>query len=69
MTQVLGSLLAALLGVIIDRLSAVLNARRAQENASTLETLKKRRAVDMINARIDREIADEPDLGRLLDRL
>ena len=63
MTQVLGSLLAALLGVIIDRLSAVLNARRAQENASTLETLKKRRAVDMINARIDREIADEPDLG------
>lgn len=67
--ELLASLLVALLGVLLDRLAAWHGQRQASRHGSELAQLKRRTQVDRINARIDRQVADETDLGALLDRL
>jgi hypothetical protein len=67
--EVLISMLAALLGVLLDRLSTWHASRKAANDAMRLDRLARRAQVDHINARIDREVARETDLGALVGRL
>lgn len=69
MSELLISLLAALLGVALDRLNGWFHGRSARNTALARDRLQRRVSVDRINQRIDREIADEKDLGALIDRL
>lgn len=69
MMEVLASLLAALFGVLLDRLAAWHATRKAAGDTARLAQLERRAQVERINARIDREVANEDDLGVLLDRL
>lgn len=67
--ELFASLVAALLGVLLDRLSTWYAQRKANQSALELAGLKQRAEVDRINQRIDREVANETNLGALLDRL
>lgn len=67
--ELLASLVAALLGVLLDRLAIWHAQRQVNRDGSELAQLKRRAQVDRINAHIDRQVADETDLGVLLDRL
>lgn len=69
MMDLLASLVAAVFGVLLDRLGAWHARRKAHQNALELTRLRQRAQVDHLNARIDREVANEDDLGVLLDRL
>lgn len=69
MMELLASLMAALFGVLLDHLGAWHAQRKANQNALELTRLRRRAQIDRVNARIDREVANEKDLGLLLDRL
>jgi hypothetical protein len=69
MAELAASLLAALLGVLFDRLAAWHTVRRATETATRHAALERLLAVQHVNAKIDKEIAGESDLGAVLDRL
>ncbi|GAB5508948.1 MAG: hypothetical protein Rhims3KO_03490 [Hyphomicrobiales bacterium] len=69
MMELLASLMAALFGVLLDHLGAWHTQRKANQNALELTRLRRRVQIDRVNARIDREVANEKDLGLLLDRL
>lgn len=69
MMEMLATLLAALLGVLLDRLGTWHAQHKAAGDALELAQLKRRAQIDRINMRIDREVADEDDLDVLLDRL
>lgn len=69
MSELLISLLAALFGVLIDRLVGL--HRAAQHRNETVETavLRRRLAVDRVNRQVDKNVARETDLNALIDRL
>ncbi len=69
MIELAASLLAALLGVLFDRLTAWHTVRRANEMGARHAALERLQAVQHVNAKIDKEIAGESDLGAVLDRL
>lgn len=69
MMELLASLVAAVFGVLLDRLGAWHAQRKANQNALELTQLRRGAQIDRVNARIDREVANEKDLGLLLDRL
>jgi hypothetical protein len=69
MSELFISLVAALLGVLLDRLAAWLKARRTNANILDHARLRRRMQVDRINRAIDKDIADENSLDALIDRL
>lgn len=69
MTDLLATVLAALLGMLMDRLGAWVARQKAARDARDLAQLRRRGQIEQINARIDREVANEEDLDALLDRL
>lgn len=69
MSELFISLLATLLGILLDRLAAWQKARRTNTAIRDHARLRRRMQVDRINRAIDKEIADENSLDALVDRL
>ncbi|MBO6675365.1 MAG: hypothetical protein JJ908_09860 [Rhizobiales bacterium] len=69
MSELLISLLATLVGVLLDRIATWQKARRSDANRLDLARLQRRLEVDRINRAIDKDIADEGSLDALIDRL
>lgn len=69
MAELLVSLVAALLGVFLDRLAEWQRAQRATKVAVDRARLRRWRDVNQINHQIDEDIAGETDLGAIVDRL
>jgi hypothetical protein len=69
MSELFISLLATLLGILLDRLAAWQKARRTDPNILDHARLRRRMQVDRINRAIDKDIADENSLDALVDRL
>ena len=69
MVKLLTALAAALFGALLDRLAAWQRERDRTRTALEMDRLQRRVLVDQINRTIDEEIADEPDVRVLLDRL
>ncbi|MFK7792680.1 MAG: hypothetical protein AB8B88_08415 [Devosiaceae bacterium] len=69
MTHVLATVLAALFGALLDRLAAWQTTRQHQANSLSLDRVRRRLDAERINEEIDKEVADEADLGLLVDRL
>lgn len=69
MSSLLVSLLAALLGVLLDKLAAWQQAGSASSAAMAQDRLLRRIEVERINRQIDEEIERESDLRVLVDRL
>lgn len=69
MVELLAGLLAALLGVLLDRLAAWHNQRTSADNKARLARLETTLRVQHVNAKIDKEIAGESDLNAVLDQL
>lgn len=69
MAELLASLLAALIGVLLDRFTTWQKAQRAAKVAEDRLRLRRRQDADRTNRQIDEEIARETDLGAVVDRL
>ncbi len=69
MSELLISLLAALVGVVLDRLTAWQRSRKADTAILNYARLRDRLEVDRINRAIDEDLARESSLDALIDRL
>ncbi|MEQ8655765.1 MAG: hypothetical protein RIC24_00465 [Hyphomicrobiales bacterium] len=69
MAELLASLLAALIGVLLDRFTTWQKAQRAAKVAEDRLRLRRRQDADRTNRQIDEEIARETDLGAVVDQL
>ncbi|MEM6712464.1 MAG: hypothetical protein AAF590_09305 [Pseudomonadota bacterium] len=69
MTCLISTVLAALLGVLLERLDLWAQRRRTQALSVRLTNVEAQLRAERINAHIDRSIASEDDLRVLLDRL
>lgn len=69
MAELLASLVAALIGVLLDRVTIWQKGRTAAKVAEEQALLRRRLDADRINRQIDEEIARETDLGAIVDRL
>lgn len=69
MTELLASLVAALIGVLLDRFTTWQKGQTAAKVAEDRARLRRRLDADRINRQIDEEIARETDLGAIVDRL
>lgn len=68
MAELLASLVAALIGVLLDKFTTWQKAQSAAAIATDRERLRRRRDADRINRQIDEEIARETDLDAVVDR-
>ncbi|MFN3170916.1 MAG: hypothetical protein ACE37E_09510 [Hyphomicrobiales bacterium] len=69
MAELFTSLVAALIGVLLDRFTNWQKAQSAAEVARDRARLRRRLDADRINRQIDEEIARETDLDAVVDRL
>lgn len=69
MSELLASLVAALIGVLLDRVTTWQKDQTAAKVAEDRARLRRRLDADRINRQIDEEIARETDLGAIVNRL
>jgi cytochrome P450 len=69
MAELVISVLAALFGVLLDRMAGWRKAQDSAVLAQDRARLRRRLAAEQLNRRIDEEIAGETDLGAVVDRL
>jgi len=68
-TELLASLVAALIGVLLDRFTTWQKGQTTAKVAEEQARLRRRLDADRINRQIDEEIARETDLDAVVDRL
>lgn len=69
MAELLASLVAALIGVLLDRVMIWQKGQTAAKVAEEQARLRRRLDADRINRQIDEEIARETDLDAIINRL
>ena len=69
MIELATAIAAALAGAVLDRLMGWFERQKRQQAAIRQDRLERQFALERRHAAIDREIADETDLGALVDRL
>ncbi|MBV6658241.1 MAG: hypothetical protein KI785_10800 [Devosiaceae bacterium] len=69
MAELLAACVSMLAGVIFERIEAWLQQRRDVDQTVRLDRLERQLAAQRIGAAIDRDVAAEPALARLIDEL